>query len=68
MNRFLALIGALFFAFRSVSSACAAAPARWVPFTLDQQRGGDECIQSTPRGGLTAPAFVLADPIRFVLP
>ena len=56
MNRCLALLCALLFAFVSVSSACMAAPADWIAFDLkaqgdrqqihatfrDERRGGDE--------------------------
>lgn len=38
MNRCLALLCALLFAFISVSSACIAAPSDWVSFKLDGQR------------------------------
>jgi hypothetical protein len=42
MNRFYALIGALLFAFVSVSSACTAAPGELIHFTLEPQRGSDQ--------------------------
>lgn len=38
MNRSLAFLAALFCAFLTVSSACVAAPADWVHFTLEPQR------------------------------
>lgn len=43
MNRPLTFIAALFCAFLTVSSACAAAPADWVHFTLESRResGGE---------------------------
>lgn len=41
MNRFFALIGALLLAFISVSSACTAAPAGWIHFTLEPEHGND---------------------------
>jgi hypothetical protein len=41
MNRAFAFIGALLLAFVSVSSACTAAPAERLRFTLDPQHGGD---------------------------
>jgi len=41
MNRFLALVGAVILAFISVSSACTAAPAQWIHFTLEPERGRD---------------------------
>jgi len=49
MNRFLALVGALVLACLSVSSACSAAPAEWVNFTLQQRGGGDQRIQANFR-------------------
>jgi hypothetical protein len=39
MNRCLAFLLALVFATVSISSACVAAPAEWVHFTIDQGRG-----------------------------
>lgn len=39
MDRCLALIGAVLCAFVSISSACMAAPAEWIHFTLEPQRG-----------------------------
>lgn len=39
MNRFFALIGALLFAFISISSACTAAPVGLIHFTLEPERG-----------------------------
>ena len=42
MNRLYALIGALLFAFVSVSSACTAAPGELIHFTLEPQRGSDQ--------------------------
>ena len=64
MNRCLALIGALFFAFLSVSSACAAAPAEWVHFSLDQQRRGGDRTPATFRWstGFRPSEFVGLDP------
>jgi hypothetical protein len=41
MNRFLAPVGALILAFISVSSACTAAPAAWIHFTLEPENGND---------------------------
>jgi len=41
MNRCLAFIGALVLAFISISSACTAAPAQWINFTLAAEHGGD---------------------------
>jgi hypothetical protein len=41
MNRILALIGAVIFAFISISSACTAAPTEWIRFTLGSEHGGD---------------------------
>lgn len=41
MNRFFAFVGALFFAFISVSSACTAAPAGLYHFTLEPRNGGE---------------------------
>jgi hypothetical protein len=49
MNRFLALIGALLFAFISVASACSAAPGQWIHFTLEPQRGGASEIRASFR-------------------
>jgi hypothetical protein len=47
MNRFLAFICALFFAFVSVSSACTAAqPSAWMQFTLAPERGSRGEIQA----------------------
>jgi hypothetical protein len=49
MKHFFAVIGALLLAFISVSSACtAAAPAGWIHFTLEPQRGSDR-IQASFR-------------------
>jgi hypothetical protein len=41
MNRFFAMIGALLLAFISVSSACTAAPASLIHFTLEPRSGSD---------------------------
>ena len=41
MNRFFALIGALLFAFISVSSACTAAPVETIHFILQTEHGSD---------------------------
>jgi hypothetical protein len=49
MNRFVALIGALLFAFISVASACSAAPGQWIHFTLEAQRGGGSEIRASFR-------------------
>ena len=49
MNRLLAFIGALIFAFISVSSACTAAPAEWTRFTLEPQHGEAGMIHATFR-------------------
>ena len=46
MNRFLAFIGALLVAFVSVSSACTAAPAEWIHFTLEPQHGRGDRIEA----------------------
>lgn len=46
MNRIYALIGALLFAFISVSSACTAASPEWIHFTLEQQPGGGDRIEA----------------------
>lgn len=48
MNRCLAFIFALCFAFITVSSACTAAPADWVRFTLEPARGSGD-IRATFR-------------------
>lgn len=45
MNRCLALIGALMFAFISVSSACTAAPTEFVHFSLEPEHGSTDRIQ-----------------------
>lgn len=42
MNRIFALVGALLLAFISVSSACTAAPAGLIHFTLEPRRGSDK--------------------------
>jgi hypothetical protein len=42
MNRCLAFLCALLFAFASVSSACMAAPSDWIRFSLEQRSGSDE--------------------------
>jgi hypothetical protein len=42
MNRVFALVGALLLAFISVSSACTAAPAGFIHFTLEPRRGGEK--------------------------
>jgi len=39
MNRIFALVGALLLAFISISSACTAASAGWIHFTLEPERG-----------------------------
>lgn len=49
MNRILALVGALVLAFISVSSACTAAPAPWLHFTLEPKGGDDGRIQASFR-------------------
>jgi hypothetical protein len=49
MNRFVALIGALLFAFISIASACSAAPTQWIHFTLEAQRGGASEIRASFR-------------------
>jgi hypothetical protein len=41
MNRCLAFIGALIFAFLSIFSACTAAPGQWIHFTLEPEHGND---------------------------
>jgi hypothetical protein len=46
MNRCLALIGALILAFISVSSACTAAPAQWIHFTLEPANDGSDTIRA----------------------
>jgi hypothetical protein len=49
MNRILAFLGALVLAFISVSSACTAAPATWIHFTLEPQHGNAAEIQASFR-------------------
>ena len=49
MNRFIAIFGALFFAFISVSSACFAAEGDLLQFSLDARRGGGGEIQASFR-------------------
>jgi hypothetical protein len=49
MNRCLAFIGALILAFVSVASACTAAPAEWIHFTLEPQRDDGDRIQASFR-------------------
>ena len=49
MNRCLALLGALILAFISVASACTAAPAEWIHFTLEPQHGDGDRIQASFR-------------------
>ena len=49
MNRCLALIGALLFAFLSVSSACTAAPGSWIHFTLEPGHGEPDKIHASFR-------------------
>lgn len=46
MNRSLAFIGALLFAFVTVSSACMAQPSDWVGFTLEPERNGSGRIEA----------------------
>jgi len=46
MNRSLAFIGALLFAFISVSSACMAQSADWIAFTLEPEHNGSPKIQA----------------------
>lgn len=41
MNRCLALLGALLLSLITVASACTAAPAEWIHFTLEPERGSD---------------------------
>jgi hypothetical protein len=41
MNRFLALIGALFLSFVTIASACAAVAPQWIHFTLEPMRGSE---------------------------
>jgi hypothetical protein len=55
MNRIYALIGALLFAFISVSSACTAASPEWVHFTLEPQRGGGDRIEARFRNEKRGP-------------
>ena len=54
MNRFLALIGALFVAFVTISSACTAAPAQWIHFTLEPDRSSGDEIKATFHTGETS--------------
>lgn len=49
MNRALAFIGALLLAFISVSSACTAAGAQWIHFTLEPKNGRTDRIQASFR-------------------
>jgi hypothetical protein len=42
MNRCLAFLGALLLSLISVASACSAAPAEWIHFTLEPERGSGE--------------------------
>lgn len=49
MNRCLAFIGALLFAFISVSSACTAAQPEWIHFTLDSRPDDAGKIQASFR-------------------
>jgi hypothetical protein len=47
MNRCLAIVLALLFASLTVSSACAAAPAEWIGFTLDAEHGDQGKIEAS---------------------
>ncbi|HVU30902.1 MAG TPA: hypothetical protein VHE36_10940 [Sphingomicrobium sp.] len=49
MNRLFALIGALLLAFISISSACTAASAGWIHFTLAPDHGDDGKLKATFR-------------------
>ena len=49
MNRCIALLCALLFAFVSVSSACTAAPADWIGFDLAAQRDKKSDPRDIPR-------------------
>ena len=49
MNRLLALMGALILAFISISSACTAAPVRWIHFTLEPERGDPSRLKANFR-------------------
>ena len=49
MNRCLAFIGALLFAFISVSSACTAAPAAWIHFTLEPGHQNGNAVHASFR-------------------
>lgn len=51
MNRLLAFIGALLFAFISIASACTAAPGQWIRFTLEPQHGGGQEVRASFRYG-----------------
>ena len=42
MNRCLALLGALLLSLITVASACTAAPAEWIHFTIEPERGSDQ--------------------------
>lgn len=52
MNRSFAFVAALFCAFLTVSSACAAAPADWVRFTLESRRGSGGEIHASFRNDI----------------
>ena len=49
MNRCLAILCALLFAFVSVSSACIAAPSDWIGFDLEAQRDASANPRELPR-------------------
>ena len=51
MNRCLAFVGALLFAFLSISSACTAQSAEWIHFTLEPKPSGPGKIQASFRSG-----------------
>ena len=52
MNRPLTFLAALFCAFLTVSSACAAAPGDWVRFTLESRRGTSGEIHASFRNDI----------------
>ena len=49
MNRCLAIVGALLFAFLSVSSACAAQAGEWIHFSLENKMSDPGAIQASFR-------------------
>ena len=66
MDRCLALLGALLLSLITVASACTAAPAEWIHFTLEPDR---EAIDSTSAfGATTIPATTTAGQPAFAHP